>query len=75
MANENNGVFTDLLISVGNLVQSGVDLAIGAATSAVGTAGQIVDTFGKTAVSVVEGVAKSATQAVEGVAAAMTPKK
>ncbi len=75
MANENNGVFTDLLISVGNLVQSGVDLAVGAASSAVGTASQVVDTFGKTAVSVVEGVTKSATQTIEGVAAAIAPKK
>jgi chlorosome envelope protein F len=75
MANENNGVFTDLLIAVGAPIQNvadavgnGVNSAFSIAQSGIDLCSTIVSSTANTAIQLIQGV-------TTGITAAITPKK
>jgi chlorosome envelope protein F len=75
MANENNGIFSDLFSAVGapiqnvaDLVGDGVNAAVSIAQSGVDLCGTIVTSSVNTATQIIQGVAT-------GISSAITPKK
>ncbi|MEI6638219.1 MAG: hypothetical protein FDX02_04550 [Chlorobium sp.] len=75
MANENNGVFTDLLIAVANPIQNladtlgdGVNSATSIVQSCINLCTTIVSNLANTAIQLIQGVATAVTSAI-------TPKK